>query len=647
MPPTTVSRVAWRFRNVTRSFDFWPLLDSIQISDRHPVEQATFECDVEDITASLTFAEDDIIRVTHNDGSGAEKVHAGPLSVITWRDHGRTGPRVWTLQVTDYTPMLGWDVIKSSGARRAESASSRLTWLLSHHTHGITIASATLPGTTVESADYLGTSVLDGIEQLAQDLGLSWYVDFDKGLHIFTTDVVTAPFAIVAEGADGYDSMPFWDWSHERDVTEQMTKALIIGDTSYALVADTAAVSAYGTKEGVVTDASARGTGAMGRAATRALLNDAYPAIEGRCTIAAYGLRAGMTVDVEHHLWPAVADEGPYIVVGIETRAVDPHDDNGEAQLRTDVVYSDRRRHKAKGRNRGGGDSATDEVGDPITLTQREMSHLHDPIATDYIDTVSYGNPATKRIARGVFHNLPYTTVGCPLGFGGWQGISQKEAWYEYTPGALADNVTGARFTLPAINPAAIFGPIAEGGPYFYGWSDATPTDVGQYAVLGVVPDAWPLAEVTVDIPRAAISGFFVIGAGWDTLAETGFFCAQDLLDGSHGPMGATTSGGEGGSGQVGAPTCTATFLVGAAAKGMTPWTPGVGDIDGTNRTFDLPGWDGAGVPKVNVNGLVLTARDYTWDGDAGTVTLNRAPEGPTAAGEGSDVVTFQYRISR
>jgi hypothetical protein len=651
MPPTTVSRVAWRFRNVTRGFDFWPLLESISIKDEHPVEQATFECDVEDIAASLTFEEDDIIRVTHDDGSGAVDVHEGPLTVITWRDHGRSGPRVWSLQCTDYTPMLGWDVIKSSGARRAESASDRLTWLMSHHTHGISVASATLPSTTVESADYLGTSVLDGIEQLCQDLGLSFYVDFDKGLHIFTTETVTAPFAIVAAGADGYDSMPFWDWSHERDVSEQRTKALVIGDKSYALIADTTAVGLYGVKEGTVSDASVRKAAGLTRAGTRALLNDAYPAIEGRCTIAAYGLRAGMTVEVDHHLWPGVATDSPYIVVGIETRAVDPHDDNGEAQLRTEVTYSDRRRHKARGRNRGGGDSATDDVGSAITLTQREMSHLHDPIASDYIDTVSYGNPVTKRVARGIFHNLPYTTVGCPLGNGGWQGISKKEAWYEYTTGALADDVTGARFTLPAIDPNFIFGPVAEAGPYFFGWSSSQPTDVEQYAILGVVPSGWPTEEVTVDIPRSAINeggtSYFVIGAGWDTLAETGFFCAQDLVTPANGPMGASGSGGEGGSGQVNAPTCTATYLVGAPAKGLSPWTVGIGDIDGTNRTFELPYWDGAGVPKVNVNGLILTSRDYTYDEDAGTVTLNRAPEGPSAAGEGSDVVTFQYRISR
>ena len=36
------SRGAWRFRNQTRGFDFWPTLDSVLISEAHPEDLATF-----------------------------------------------------------------------------------------------------------------------------------------------------------------------------------------------------------------------------------------------------------------------------------------------------------------------------------------------------------------------------------------------------------------------------------------------------------------------------------------------------------------------------------------------------------------------------------------------------------------------------
>lgn len=635
---TEVSRVTWAFTNVSKDASFWPRLDSIDITDGHPIDQSTFACQVEDAASAFDFDEDDIIRVTQDDGSGVVKIHEGPLQVVAWTDHGRSGPRVWDLTATDYTPTLGWDVITSSGTRRKETGTARLAWLMTFHTHGITVASqAGLTG-DVDSADFLGQSVLDAIEQLCQDLNLSYFVDFDQGLHIFSTLTVSAPFGICASGADNVDWFPFWDWKHERDVTEQATKALVVGDKRYALIADAGAVTAYGVKEETVEDSSLKSVAALARAGARALLNDAYPAISGDATIMVYGLRAGMTLPVKHNLWPGVTAGSPYIVTEIHTEAVDAHDDNSQAALRTQVKYSDRRRHKAKGRGGGGGDhGGGDESGSALGVTMREYDYERDEYGPSVLYSESYGNPTVKHIGSELYHNIPYTSTDCGIGGGGYSGRNVREAWYELTLGALSDDVVGVRFTIP-IAAVPNNGGIYAVAPYEFGWAWVEPTGLEQYAVLQALD--WIASGAVVDLPRYACNEagitYVTIAPAWRS--RDGFACGYETGDEYHGPTG-PTGNGLGNSGMVVAPTITAKLLTAASGRGLMPWMSGIGAVDGSNRTFTLPGWDGSGVPQVKVNGLVLDSGDYTVDEDAGTITLRVAPEA-------GDVPTFRWKAS-
>ena len=194
----------------------------------------------------------------------------------------------------------------------------------------------------------------------------------------------------------------------------------------------------------------------------------------------------------------------------------------------------------------------------------------------------------------------------------------------------------GVRFVVPAANPSFNFGAYQQ--PYLYGWLDTQPTDVGQSIPLGYVD--WIANGAVVDVPRSAINeggtSYFCISPGW-TSADA-FYCAQDLVDGTHGPAGATTSGGEGDSGKVRAPTVTAAYLVLDGTSGLAMCVPGDGAIDGSNALFTLTGWDGTGIPLVKVNGLLLDGTDYDVDDVATTVTLRVAPQ------EG-DNVTFRYQL--
>ena len=96
------SRGAWRFRNQTRSFDFWPTLDSVLISEAHPEDLATFSCSVVDRDASLVFEPEDKVWVTF----AGTRIFAGHLKAVEESQLSEVGPRMYGLDAQDYTAKL-------------------------------------------------------------------------------------------------------------------------------------------------------------------------------------------------------------------------------------------------------------------------------------------------------------------------------------------------------------------------------------------------------------------------------------------------------------------------------------------------------------------------------------------------------------
>lgn len=642
----TLEREAWDFRNVTRSVWFWPRLDSITIVDAHPEDQATFACEVEDPTSALDFAEEDEIRVRF----GGTKIFAGHIRTLTLADHDRDAPRVYVISANDYTPLLAFDVIDTAAPRAAESAADRIDWILGFHSKGITLdPGADIPAVDVDKGDYLGRSVLDALEdvfaQMEDTSPVTYWVDFDKVLHIERTSHASAPFALAAGTASPPTSYPFWSAKHSIDSTELGNAALVMGDKAREWYTDGDSITDYGRREFSVDDGNLKTSRALDRAGGHALSNSARPVIDGVLTFGRAGIRAGMAVEISHYLWPRIEDESPYLVSRVEISAVDPHDEDGTAQLRVVVGYTDRYRIRFRP-GAGGGDhgDAADDDGDPFGYNKREASYARDGFVSPAIGSEEYANPVVKEIGEvGGYHNLPYTTAGCPIGNGGWSGWQRQEGWYEISTPTLGDDVVAMAVDITAADPAYIWG-VAGRGPYVYGVAEAAPSGpyVFQFEPLGNVPDTWPDADARVIVPRSfVVSGgttYFVIAPGWSASRDA-FFCAQDLVDPSHGPCGSIDAGGEGNSGRLRMPDIAARYRVMSASKGLTPWVAGRGDVDGSNREFTLTGWTGKGVPRVKVNGLVQSADDFTYDAEDATVTLNAAPEF-------GDEVAFQYQAS-
>ena len=637
MPATTAGRVTWAFRNVSRSFNFWPTLESVEIVDAHPEEQATFSCRVEDPDEMLTFDNEDVIRVTVDDGGGAVKIFEGRIKQLTYKDHGRSGPRAYNLSCNDWTVLGDEDIITSKGARPTESAADRIDWIIGFSSKGLTLdAGSTIPAVNVDKGDHYGQTVLEALEDVLGQLdttNVSYYVDFDKAIHIFTTEATSAPFDLAAGTASPPDSYPFWDWEHVKDTAELGNAVLVIGDKDQQFYTDASSISDWGRREFSVEDADLKSGTAMNRAASHALSNQAQPIIDGHMTIRQPGIRAAMAIEISHHLWDEIAANSPYIVKQVTTRALDPHDDvDGMAYIDIEVVYTDRYRIKFKG-GKGPGD-ADKEDGDAITpssLLVREARELFDWFVDNAVHTNVYANPANKFAGQGIYHNIPYTTCGCPIGNGGWSGRAEIEFWIECNPGALDDDLLGIRVEIQMGDSTNFWGRTK--GPWAYGYKSTVPTGVREGIKLGhvanLVPDGLATFFIPVSYLTESTTNYWYIGPDWPGIAGSGFFCAQDIVDGVHGPMGADTSGGEGASGQIKFPTASAISVYGVynRKRGLTNWLPVIGDTDGENRTFELMNWNGKGVPRVRVGAVILSSDDFEYDMSTGQVTLDEPPD--------------------
>lgn len=567
--------------------------------------------------------------------------------------------RRWDATVYDLNAALQFEVIRGNDAKRpAETDTARLAWALSSGFTGpISTDDSAVFGEDVDldTQDYRGMTLADVLSDCAQATGANYFVAWDQTLaapvlHYYQPvrafNSSTLKISNVLGDVDGTTVFaPDKDAELTRDPSLVYSGLLMqYGDRASAFVYETNAtvLAAIGHKrEATQADPSLSSAAKATRKANQWLdeaetERDTIAVVLHKVPPAQVNLiRAGQRIQVKFTHLPGYSS---YTWMRVQRRTVAQ---DGDTQLfyALTLQLSDPKQGGSRVRHKPGRhpDAGPLVSGDALTLTQREMKNAFDGFDLDPIAVVAYANPATKRIGSYVFHNLPYTTTGCPLGPGGWTGLSEYEGWWEYTSGALADEVVGIRFTIGAADPTFIYGNAGD-QPYVYGWLDAQPTDVGQYVPVGLVD--WVGAGAVVDLPRSAINeggtSYFCIAPGWHAASDA-FFCAQDLADGTTGPAGSLASGGEGNSGQLRQPTVTAAFLLLASTSGLTPWTAGDGTVDGSNQVFTLHAWDGTGAPQVKINGLVLDSTDFTYSDTALTVTLNVAPQ------EG-DQVTFRYQ---
>jgi hypothetical protein len=133
-------------------------------------------------------------------------------------------------------------------------------------------------------------------------------------------------------------------------------------------------------------------------AGRRRLLQLAEPIVDGSLVCWEPGLHAGMRVGIVNDLWGI---DSNFIVTGVEVSAVDPHDDDDKALLRSEVRFTDRRRvgrfpgagrHKKSG-NKKDTETATD-VGtccNPVGIGEETLTEATEEAITGVVATPSAG----------------------------------------------------------------------------------------------------------------------------------------------------------------------------------------------------------------------------------------------------------------
>lgn len=625
------SKGEWEFRNTTQGINFWPTLESIDITDGNPEDNATFSCSIVDPAASIDFEDEDQIWVKF----GGVKIFAGHVKTCGFTYMSEAGPRVYQIEAQDYTAKLDDSVIDHPKSRGSEDLDDRVAWVLSFLNYSITTAGVNLPSVTSEKAEYDGMTVREALEQLADEHRLSFYVDYEKDLHLFRDETITAPFELNDDDPDYAASFPYTEWTHTLDSVELNNAVYVQGDKHTDWVTDGASIATYGRQERSINDSELTSTTRIQNAGLRALAENKDPQIDGSLVCREPGLQSGMTFGLTNDLWASRVD-GAYIITSVTIEAVDPHDSETKAYLKCTVEYSDRRRARPYKRPTRKPEAQETADGDPITLDRKCFSANRDRIGaglsgsdpTPIADTVSYDDvpPGHDEVVeKSPSYRRSYLASDCPAGFqGGHTGFLVEEQWFEFDPGDL-DGVVSIRFTFDVSDENNV-----DDKELWYGYmpaADGPPVHEDLWTYLGRMPIAdGSRFDVPASVLTPSVTNYVCIVAGWQS-SRGASICDDGLLNGLEGSLGGISPGGgefNSGSVEINSVTAVERILDGA---GLTPWARPEGDIDGVNREYILTDWSGKGVPEVRIGGIIYAvASDYDYDADDGTITMSFAP---------------------
>lgn len=569
------------------------------------------------------------------------KIFAGHTKGCGFTYLSEVGPRKYVLEGQDYTAKLDDSVIDHKKSRAAESLADRIAWILSFLNYTITDEEVNLPAEDCDKADFHGMTVREALEAEADEHRLSLYVDFEKVLHMFRTETVTAPFELNDLDPDYATSFPYTEWQHTQDSVELTNAVYVQGEKRVGFRTDGTSISTYGRQERSLQDEQVRTQRQLERAGDRALAENKDPQIDGTAVVWEPGLRAGMTFALTNAEWGSRVN-GNYIVISAAMEAVDPHDTNGTAYLKTTIQYSDRRRAKPNKARPGKPENPEIIEGAEIETHRwcysQAMNRLqltgafrYGELGDEY-DFAGPDGPIHHEVTQqSHVHNVPWTSGLCELGLGAQTGDLVEEQWFQMDLGDL-EGIVGVKvaFSIEEIKG------VAAQSMFDIGTATEIPQFVGderKYELAGrraVVEDTFEFM-----IPRALLkaneTNYVVIGASWRCF-RAGNACTNDIAG-----LTDTVTNGLFGSGSFQVEDFTAHEMV-YDGTGQTGWLSGDGEVDGINDVYQLIDWNGKGIPAARLGAIILSyPQDYDFDDEAGTVTFATPPS------EGTNVA-FRYK---
>lgn len=559
----------------------------------------------------------------------------------------RTGvARVWDCTVIDANAVLQFEVIRgSTGKRPAETDTQRLAWLLgSSHKGPIGSSDANVLGYDVDldKADYRGLTMADVLADCASASGANFFAAWDEDhdeyrLHYYrpTRSFFSSSLAIsnVLSDVDG-DTVfaPSADARMMRDPSRVYSGVYYrYGERESAVFEESATVlAAIGHRREVAEGDGSVRTAARATAKAQRYLSEAETDLDkvsvtlrkvppNRVNL----IRAGHRVQVRFSHLPGLTS-WTWLRVTRRTVAQD-----GEDQLhyRIDLELADPKQVGARNRRPAVPVEPDVEDGSSVSLSRYALHATFGELdQVSRAETFAFdgpGGPISTLVADGINYFTTYIYAGCPFGESGWSGTEVYEQWVTFDPGDMdADGVIAIRFDYSIGTPEGIAGDrdLSIG----IGTGAYPPTAHGQAEDFARAP----VASGSFVVPRSQLvpssTNAVVIAPGWEAMRGVQV-CSGELTN-SPNP-GPTRGGGEFNSGRVSISGITATKVTMDGGTGLIPWRTPSGAIDGSNRTFSLQDWNGKGAPSVRIGAVSLkVGEDFTYDSDAGTVTLTIPP---------------------
>ncbi len=230
---------------------------------------------------------------------------------------------------------------------------------------------------------------------------------------------------------------------------------------------------------------------------------------------------------------------------------------------------------------------------------------------------------SADQVASWVKYNVPYTdgAFPCPIGGGSWRGYQDEQIVVEYTAPADAATYLGVQMAIDASSL------VIAGNVYGYDVlaypGDATAV---TWANSGTVIAAGIVGSIfTVMVPRQfvdwATDNCIILRPRWECDRPVQF--CNEAVDFSNPHADGR---GHSGSYDVFSFDDVCAVQLTPSSTGQAVSVPGIGDVDGTNATFELISWTGTGGIEATINGLPISSGEYSLDTGAHEVTFTSPP---------------------
>ena len=255
---------------------------------------------------------------------GSTAIFAGMVREV--HEQGRGPTLVSQVRAADYSALLEEDVVPDPAYRSTtETDKQRVEWLLaSFGTKGITTgtyvqSNATLPGGTDDrpEQDFGGKTLSEALDQVAKQVGATYYVDSAKRLHWFVgNEGLAAPFAL-GDSPNGSSVRAHYGMELPRSTAEYHNAVYIRGAPGIRGWWPDPPPAAATRRAGVLRDESITSQAQLAAVGAGYLLRHGVKQ-SATCTILDAGLHSGMSVNVTSFLYGLSAE--PFIVSQVVTR---------------------------------------------------------------------------------------------------------------------------------------------------------------------------------------------------------------------------------------------------------------------------------------------------------------------------------------